>query len=144
MKTIERVIQSGMVVTAIACMTILGCQAQPGNGTHGGHGSGGPDSCHMKQMVADMAKELSLSDDQQLKIEEIHYAHMQEMKALHDKYKNNCEGEPEAHHKLMQKLEGDIKAVLNADQQAKYDEFIKDKRGQHGGPPRQRDVPPEQ
>jgi len=117
----------GMIAFAILGITAMNTQAQPGDKPHHGHGM--PDSCHIQKMVDDLAVVLVLTDQQKQQITTISYAHMQEVKALHEKDKNNCEGNKEAHDQLRQKMDTDIKAVLNKDQQAKYDEFMKEKRG---------------
>jgi Spy/CpxP family protein refolding chaperone len=119
------------IVLATALFTV---QAQPGYGhKHGrGHGYGYPDSCRIQLMVDDMKKALSLTDEQVDKIEQIHYAHIQEVKAIDEKYKNDCVGAREARWALRDKMDTDVKAILNEEQKSKYDEFIDDRRGPHG------------
>jgi Spy/CpxP family protein refolding chaperone len=131
MKTIWKI---GMIVSAITLLPLHDIKAQPGPGHPRGGGFGPSDSCNIQLMVDDMAKQLSLTDQQKQQILEIHYKHMQDMKALQGKYKNDCVGEREARLQLRQKLDADIKAVLTQDQQTKWNEFIKNRRGPHGDP----------
>jgi len=118
-----------MIALAILGIATMNMQAQAGKGPHHGHGM--PDSCHIQMMIDDMATAIALTDVQKQQITEIHYAHMQEVKALHEKSTNDCEGNRIAHDQLRQKMDEDVKAVLNKEQQIKYDEFIKERRGPH-------------
>lgn len=109
-------------------------QQGPGKGHHGMHGHRMSDSCRVQLMADDLAKELSLSDKQKKEIEEIHYAHMIEVEKLHKEYesKNDCVGERNAHIQLKEKMDADVKKVLDEKQQTLYDEFMKERRGPHG------------
>ena len=124
---------SGTII-ALILVTSLGVLAQPGQGKgqHGGHGHWKPDSCRIQLMVEDLSKELSLSEDQRKEIEEIHYAHMNDMEKIHMDYKNDCVGEREARIQLKEKMDADVKNILNKEQQTLYDEFMKERRGPHG------------
>jgi Spy/CpxP family protein refolding chaperone len=124
----------GMIAFTVALFPLSSIQAQPGHGPHHGGGYGPSDSCHIQLMVDDMAKQLSLTDQQKQQILNIHYKHMQDMKALQTKYKDDCVGEREARRQLWQQMHTDVKAVLNKDQQVKWDEFIQQRRGPHEGP----------
>jgi Spy/CpxP family protein refolding chaperone len=125
--------KTGMIVSAITLLPLSSINAQPGPGHHHGEGYGPPDSCHIQLMVDDMAKQLSLTDQQKQQILNIHYKHMQDMKALQDKYKNDCAGEQEARRQLREQVHNEVMAVLSKDQQAKWNEIIKEKHGPHGG-----------
>jgi len=122
------------IITVLILVTSLAVSAQPGQGKghHGEHGYWKSDSCRIQVMVADLSKELSLSEDQKKQIEEIHYAHMNEVEKMHMEYKNDCVGEHEACIQLREKMDADVKKVLNKEQQALYDEFMKERRGPHG------------
>jgi Spy/CpxP family protein refolding chaperone len=139
MKTVFRI----SLVSAIAyTMAVFSAVAQPGSNSgpgkgHGygpGHGHGYPDSCRVQLMVDDMRQALSLNDQQVAKIEQIHYAHIQEMKAIDQQYTNDCVGARDARWALRDKIDSDVKAVLNEDQKVKYDEFVAERRGPHGHP----------
>jgi hypothetical protein len=126
-------IKIASIAFAMAILPFGKLMAQPGQGPHHGGGYGPPDSCHIQLMVDDMAKQLSLTDQQKQQILNIHYRHMQDMKALQGKYKNDCVGEKEARNKLWQQMHSDVMTVLNKEQQTKWDEIMKDRRGPHGG-----------
>jgi len=129
----NKVMFSG-TVTVLILITSLAVSAQPGQGKghHEEHGHWKPDSCRIQLMVDDLAKELSLSEDQKKQIEEIHYAHINDVDKIHNEYKNDCVGEREARNQLREKMDADVKKVLNKEQQTMYDEFMKERRGPHG------------
>ena len=79
-----------------------------------------------------MKQALDLSDGQVKEIEQIHYAHMQEVKDLRGKYSDDCVGEREAHRALRNKVHTEISAVLNDEQKVKFGEFIAQHKGPHG------------
>ncbi|MBN2524170.1 MAG: hypothetical protein JXB24_12940 [Bacteroidales bacterium] len=112
--------------------SIVSAQTGYGRGFHDGPGTWMTDSCRILLMVDDLSKELSLTEEQKLEIEEIHYAHISEMKQLRNKYKNDCVGEREARFQLRDKLDKDVKAVLTKEQQEQFDSFLCERRGPHG------------
>lgn len=109
--------------------------AQPGYGMGPRHGRGNgmwhPDSCHVQLMVGDLAQQLSLTDAQQQKILDIHYAHIDEINKIHTKYAGDCLGERDARIASRKKMDTQIKALLNADQKQKYDQIMSQRRGPH-------------
>ena len=118
-------------------MAVLSLSAQPPKGgkgqAHGhGPGSGMPDSCHVQLMVDDMRVALGLDEKQVQQIEEIHFSHISEVKAIDSQYQNDCVGARQARWDLRAKMDGEIKAVLSEDQAGKYDEFMENRRGPHG------------
>lgn len=121
-------------LTLLILLTSMAVSAQPGQGKghHGGHGHWKPDSCRIQLMVEDLSKELSLSEDQKKQIEEIHYAHMNDVEKIHEEYKNDCVRDREECIQLREKMDADVKKVLNKEQQTLYDEFMKERRGPHG------------
>ena len=52
---------------------------------------------------------------------------------MQSEYENDCVGAKEARNKVMQQMHTDVMAVLNKEQQANWNEFIKDKKGPHEG-----------
>jgi Spy/CpxP family protein refolding chaperone len=124
-------IKMGMIAFAISCAAYYSAQAQAGDVPHHNGGYGPPDSCHIQLMVDDMAKQLTLTDQQRQQILEIHYKQMQEVKALPAKYKNDCVGEREARNQLRQQIHTEVRAVLNKDQQVKFDKSMKERCGRH-------------
>ncbi len=124
------------MMAVLLWLTAFSVSAQPGNdrGQHGDHGYWMPDSCRIQLMVDDLSKELTLTDKQKQNIEEIHYAHIAEVKDLRNKYPNDCVGERNARFQLREKMNDDTRKILNKDQQKKYDEFMSDRRDPHGRP----------
>lgn len=123
-------------LTVLILLTSLAVSAQPGQGKghHGGQGHWKPDSCRIQLMVDDLVKELSLSEEQRKQIEEIHYAHIDDVEKIHTEYKdkNDCVGERNARIQLKEKMDAEIKTILNKEQQTLYDEFMRERRGPHG------------
>jgi Spy/CpxP family protein refolding chaperone len=138
--SMKTVLKSSFVSAIIMIMAVLALNAQPGygpgpgkGGKHGGGpGYGYPDSCRVQLMVDDMKKALTLSDEQVAEIENIHFTHIQEVKAIDEKYKNDCVGARDARWALRDKMDADVKAVLDDEQKAKYDTFMDERRGPHG------------
>ena len=135
MKTIVKLC---MMLALAVSVSVISAEAQPGygKGPHG-HGAGvghgfGPDSCHIQLMVEDLSDALSLSEEQKAEILNIHYAHMQEMQTVLQKYKDDCVGEQEARMALRKKMDEAVKKILTADQQTKYDEFMDERKCPHG------------
>jgi Spy/CpxP family protein refolding chaperone len=91
------------------------------------------DSCRIQSIVDRMVKEFSLTDAQKQQILQINYSHMRDFSSMDAKYKNDCVGAREAHIQLMKKKVDEIKAVLNDQQKARFEEFINKRRGPHRG-----------
>lgn len=133
----KTMVKLGMMLALATSLAVYTTEAQPGHGKgERGYGPGNgmgfrPDSCHLQLMVDDMAKALSLTDKQKADILELHYAHMAEMKSIPGKYKNDCVGEREARIAARKELDESVKKLLTAEQLAKYDEFMEQRRGPH-------------
>nr|WP_319481361.1 hypothetical protein [uncultured Draconibacterium sp.] len=97
--------------------------AQPPGG--GGGGQQGPppipNSKQIKKMVANLADEISLSDDQETKILAIYQEHFAEVK------KATSSGRPDRStmEALKSGMENKVKAVLNEEQQEQFTAYIK-------------------
>ncbi|MBA7577122.1 hypothetical protein ES708_18968 [subsurface metagenome] len=78
----KKMIKFSGIMAVLIWVTAFTASAQPGygKGHHGRHGHWVSDSCRVQLMVDDLSKELSLTDEQKQKIEEIHYAHINEVK----------------------------------------------------------------
>ncbi|MBN1599915.1 MAG: hypothetical protein JW894_16585 [Bacteroidales bacterium] len=140
----KKIVKSGLIAafTGLLIFMMTGVNAQRGYkgggpGGPGGPGFRGPDSCNVQLLVYDMAEELGLNTEQEKEILQLHYDHIVAIKNINQEYKNDCVGERNARWELREKLDADVKKVLNADQQEKYDEFIKERKGPHG--PRRKD-----
>jgi len=133
MKTIVRF---SLAMAVFGLLAISTAEAQPGRGgkgQHRGHGYGfRPDSCHIQLRVADLADELDLNEQQEAKILELHYAHMEEAKSFRDEYKIDCVGEREARRTARSALIESVKKVLNKEQLEEFNEFKDKRRGPRG------------
>lgn len=130
MKTKSKYLLLSISFALFAFITI-GAQP-PGGGKGRGQGYRGPDSCRIQLRVDDMRQALDLSENQVKQIEEIHYAHVNEAKAIQKDYQDDCVGEREARRSLREKMDKEVKATLKKEQLAKYDEFMEARRGPHG------------
>jgi Spy/CpxP family protein refolding chaperone len=133
----KSVVKVSLLLAMVFMIAVMNVEAQPGNGRgkaydHGpGPRHGYPDSCRIQLMVDDMKKALSLTDEQVDEIEQIHYAHIQEAKSIDEKYSNDCVAAREAHWALRDKMDSEVKGVLNDEQKNKYEEFMNERRGPH-------------
>ncbi len=93
---------------------------------------GPPGRARMAFRVEAMARRLDLSTEQRGKIEKILDAHEQERRALMER----CAPD---HQTLRAKIDSEIRAVLDAEQQKKFDEMqraFEQRRNDRRGPPR--------
>ncbi len=129
----KKIVILSVVMTSFMWIASYTVSAQPGygKGFHDGSCPWMTDSCRIQLMVDDLSKELSLTEQQKQQIEEIHYAHISEMRQLRSKYKNDCVGEREARFQLRDKLDKDVKSVLTKEQQEQFDSFMCERRGPH-------------
>lgn len=114
-------------------------QQQDEQGPHAGgmHGRGGPE-----RQVEMLTKRLNLSPDQVTQVKAIDLDTMTQMKAIHQ---DTSLSQDDRHAKMMsihQASETKIRAVLNDDQKAKFDEMVAHRRermqhgnGEAGAPP---------
>ncbi len=84
-----------------------------------------PNDQQIEKMVDELAKTLSLSEDQKTKVSEKYFAHFKEVKAKQEE----ARPKKEEMDLLKSDFEKDVKSVLDADQQKKYDEFRKENQG---------------
>ena len=135
MKTIAKLSLLLVMVTTLAVFTT---EAQPGYGKEWrGHdhsyGRGfRPDSCRIQLKVEDLSKVLSLTEDQKNEILKIHYAHMEEMKSISEKYQDDCVGEHEARIASRKKTREAVEKILTDEQQEKFDDYLSERGGPHG------------
>jgi len=97
-------------------------QAQPGQ-QH--HPPMLPDSSRIVQIVDELAKAVSLSEQQKEKIMKLHFEHFNQAKNMMEKEQKHHEDMKKAHDDLREKFEKKIKALLNEKQQAGFEEFLK-------------------
>ena len=131
MKTAIRI---SMISAMLLMLAGFSVNAQYGKGHkhRSGHGYNDPDSCRIQLRVDDMREPLSLTDKQVAAIEQIHYDHMQEAKDLRKKYEGDCVGERNARRAMRDEIHDEINAVLEENQQEKFDEIIAERKGGHG------------
>jgi hypothetical protein len=125
-----------LLVTAIAILmnvAFVNINGQSGDTEYqyGRNTHEAPDSCRIQLMVEHLAKDLLLTNDQKQRILQINYAHMNDIKTIKAKFRNDCVGEDEAHRQAMQKKDDEIKAVLNDPQKAKFDDMLKKQKEPH-------------
>lgn len=95
-----------------------------------------PNDEQIEEMVTELSKELSLTENQEEKVSEIYFDHYKEVEALQE----NSSGNREANRKIMQnlntELENSVKVLLTEDQKKIYESYLKNqksKRGRQGG-----------
>jgi Spy/CpxP family protein refolding chaperone len=130
MKTLFRL---SLMLAVASLLSFNQVEAQRGHSHGPGPGQGyGPDSCHIQMMVNDLAEELSLTTDQEQKILELHYAHIEKVKSFRDEYKNDCVAGKAAHEADRKELDDEVRKVLNNDQAVKFEQFILERNEHHG------------
>lgn len=100
-----------------------------------------PSDKQIEKMVKSLDKELELSDEQATSVSELYFAHFDKMEAKMKSSQRPARSEMEA---LDSKLEKNVKAVLDKDQQKEYTAWLKTQKkkrssqGPQGGqrPPR--------
>ena len=144
-----------LIRTLVICLLLAGGatafanDGQPGDGRRGPAGGrnqesrGGdqpptpPDSTQIVQIVEELAKALSLTDEQKDKISGLHFAHFAEVQRM----MGQAMGDPADHRRKMDGLrdafEKEVKAELNNEQETKFETMAKGRRTRPG-PPGQR------
>jgi Spy/CpxP family protein refolding chaperone len=82
---------------------------------------GPPGRARMEFRLEAMSRELDLTDEQREQVRKVLAAHEQERRSAFDR----CAPEQRA---LMEKVDGEIRALLTPDQQKKHDEMIQSRR----------------
>lgn len=116
-----------MLTAAFAlAMTIMCVSAQPPQDNRGPRGP-----MTAEQMVQRLDQQLKLSDEQKAKLTEVYTKQFDDMKKM---FESGERPEPEEMKAIFEKNEAAVKAVLNDEQKAKYDEMRKNRQGGPGGP----------
>jgi len=84
-----------------------------------------PDSSQIVKMVDELAKAISLSEQQKEQVLKLHFEHFNQAKNMMEKEQKHHEEMRKAHDESREKFEKQIKALLNEKQQAEFDEFLK-------------------
>jgi periplasmic protein CpxP/Spy len=132
-----------IVLTALAMAIAIGgasAWAQMGEGMGGGHGQ--PMSADQRLQM--MTKQLNLTTDQQEKIKPLLESQNQQMQALHQDTSLSQEDRMSKMRQIRQSTNDQIKSVLNADQQQKFEEMNSRHGHGPGGPPPGQSAPPPQ
>lgn len=87
-----------------------------------------------QERLDNLAKELNLTDDQKAKIKPILEDEHKQMQALRSDTSMSPEDRRAKMMQVRDKMNDSIKAVLDKDQQKKYDEMMTKMRGPRGGP----------
>lgn len=127
-------ISLGILFILIALSFLNVVNAQPPEGGQSGGQQGPPSVPNAKQiekMVADVSKELSLSDEQEAQVSKLYVAHFEEVKKV------TSAGRPERStmEALDAKLEKEVNKVLTKDQQKLYADYLKKNQNKGGQRP---------
>jgi Spy/CpxP family protein refolding chaperone len=117
------------VLSIILLGIILGAgqlQAQPGRGPML------PDSTQIVQITEDLAKAIKLTPEQKQKVTAIHFAHFEELKKLLEKNQDNRDAMRKAGRELREKMDTEIKALLNDEQKQGFEKFVAERRSRPG------------
>lgn len=96
-----------------------------------------PSDGQIKEMVADMAKELSLTDKQEEQVSDLYFEHFEKAEELQKSDSGNRGGGREAMENLKADLEENVNALLTKEQQKLYKAWMEEKqtpRGKQGRP----------
>ncbi len=84
-----------------------------------------PDSTKIVKMVDELAKKLSLKEEQKTEIEKLHHEHFAEAEQLMAGHKSEREKHRQKMDALRQDFEEQVKALLNAKQKTEFEQFVK-------------------
>ena len=124
MKTNIRNSASVIITMVITLFTSSILYSQPGKGQQGGPQGPPPipDSKQITVMVSDLAKEISLTSDQEASVLKLYTEHFEKVKA---KTSGNTKPKREEMESLNKDLEKNVKALLTTDQQKGYEAYLK-------------------
>ncbi|MGD9488170.1 MAG: hypothetical protein AB7W47_09115 [Calditrichaceae bacterium] len=87
-----------------------------------------PDSEQIVKMVDELAEALTLTNEQKSAITDLYMAHFEDAKELMEENKGDRESQREAMEDLKKDFDNRVKELLNDDQIAKYEAYMKDKK----------------
>ena len=123
-------LHTAVILAVLAGSTAAYAQMGPDQGGAMGHGPGQPMSAD--QRLQHMTKQLNLTSEQQQQIKPILENESKQMQSLHQ---DSSLSQQDRMSKMMQIRQGtaeQVKPILNADQQQKYEQMMS--RHGHGGP----------
>ena len=131
MNKLSKIITIAVSLVLFAFLTSNLLQAQPRQERRGPMP---PDSTQIVKMVDELAKAVSLSEQQKEKVLKLHFEHFNQAKAEMGKERKNHEEMRKAHDEMRTKFEKQIKTVLNEKQQAKFEKYLKQQRKERRPP----------
>jgi hypothetical protein len=91
-----------------------------------------PNDDKIEVMVADLAKELSLTDQQNEQVSDLYFEHFETIKQQQKKNKGSRGTDREAMMKLDEELQNAIKGLLDEKQKELYDAYLKKQKANRG------------
>lgn len=91
-----------------------------------------PDSTQIIEIVEEMDRSLSLTEEQKAAISNIHFHHFEEAKELMEEHKGDREEHRQAMNDLREDFEEQVKDILTDDQIPGFEEFMADQMKRHG------------
>ena len=132
----KNLLHAAMIFTLLAGTTALYAQGQEQPGGQWGHGQGQPMT--VDQRLQNMTNQLNLSEAQQQQIKPILENESKQMQTLRDDSSLSQQDRRSKMMQIRQETAGQIKPILNADQQKQYDEMmVRMNRGRGAGGPGQ-------
>ena len=130
MKTLKSILMMSLLF-----VTVFACGQPPGGGGQRGGQQGPPpipDEEQIEKMVGQIAKDVSLTEEQQTTVLQLYTWHFQ---AVKEKTSDNSRPDREEMEEMKADLEEQVKAVLSEEQVGKYDAYLerqKKGRGKRG------------
>lgn len=102
-----------------------------------------PNDEQIEEMVKDLAKEISLTNEQEEQVSDLYVEHFEKVAAQQEKNKGSRGAGREAMGKLTSDLEDSVNALLTKDQKKLYEAYLKEQKSKRGqgrqGRPQERD-----
>lgn len=137
MKNSRAIIAGAAILILLSASSAFAQGGPPGGGQGGGgKGRGGPpplpDAEQIEVMVDELDEALDLTDEQEVQVSDLYFAHFEEIEELMSDRPERSRMES-----LRSDFEDDVKAVLDDDQKAAYEEYLKSqKKNRSGQPPK--------
>jgi Spy/CpxP family protein refolding chaperone len=129
----KNLVHAAVIFAVLACSTAVYAQMGPDQGGgQWGHGQGQPMTAD--QRLQRMTKQLNLSDAQQQQIKPILENEAKQMQALHEDSSLSQQDRMSKMQQIRHGTSSQIKPILNADQQQKYEEMMSHQGHGRGGP----------
>lgn len=116
----------------LASGTTVFANGKPPKG--GGQPPALPDSTQIVQIVDETAKELSLTAEQKDRISDLYFAHFAEAQKIMDQATGDRKDQRRKMEGLRDDFEKEVKAELNDEQKAQFEEMAKSRKARRGPP----------